>query len=829
MSILSHPRLALFLISAAAPLLVSAQTVKPTISAIKNVASYGSGSVAPGEMVLIGGTGMGPTDLAGLQLDTNGHVATMLSGVQVLFDGTAAPLVYVSQTLISAMTPFGVKGQSTTKVQVVYQGIVSDPFIEPVSDVFPAIFSANASGSGQAAMTNSDGTYNSSTNPAVPGSFVTFYMTGVGPTDPSGDDGSVSAGIAYLTTPTIVKIAGTTAQILYAGAAPASVNGFTQFNVVVPSTLPYGGNLPLTVEILNTTSQSQITLAVAGPTAPVADAPTNLSATVSSGKIFLAWSATNALASKFHIERSIPGSPFEEIATAPGASRNFTDPNVTPGTQYTYRILAESTYGFSAYSQSVTAMVPVVQSPPAPSMQSTVLSSSQVGLSWTNAAPAVLRFHLERRSMGASYAEIAQPGSSATSFTDTGLTASSTYFYRIRVETDFGVSPYSTEVSATTFQGLPAAPSNLQVSDVNYNHVNLSWINNAADATAVRVESAPAGSAMFTDIGAAATLTSTGISNLQQSTSYTFRVRAQNAVGFSPYSNVATVTTASVPKTIFLIHGIRQGFQDMRGLFGSLTGPLGVSPSRFIVDYGFDFSECANVDFCPANCSITGGAQKLAQYIINTKPPGDIVLIGFSMGGLIARDMMANNWFGVLNGRKVAALVTLGTPNLGYPYTFVDRSLMCTPLIQAMDGNWRSQQAQNTVVLSPYLSGLTTQQWPPFGFPGSTGRWLAASGRSCSNAIRIFDSTTGCRDSNPYSDGVVCNDSAVYNIRTVSGTSPVYYWQDPGQIYVHSNGVGGLTGVLCNNSGDPTLNPPLSNPPSFGPLFSAIMGVLNGL
>lgn len=59
-----------------------------------------------------------------------------------------------------------------------------------------------------------------------------------------------------------------------------------------------------------------------------------------------------------------------------------------------------------------------------------------------------------------------------------------------------------------------------------------------------------------------------------------------------------------------------------------------------------------------SNCSISSGAQKLAQYIANANPPGDIVLIGFSMGGLIARDMMANGRL-ILNGRKVSALITL--------------------------------------------------------------------------------------------------------------------------------------------------------------------------
>src|SRR6266849_612075 len=120
---LGHPRLTTILACAFLPLYAAGQTAKPTISAVKNVASYSSGSVAPGEMILIGGTGMGPAQLVSWQLDANGNVATALPGVQVLFDGTAVPLIYVSQTLISAMTPFGLTGKSVTTIQVVYQGI----------------------------------------------------------------------------------------------------------------------------------------------------------------------------------------------------------------------------------------------------------------------------------------------------------------------------------------------------------------------------------------------------------------------------------------------------------------------------------------------------------------------------------------------------------------------------------------------------------------------------------------------------------------------------------------------------------------------------------
>lgn len=199
------------------------------------------------------------------------------------------------------------------------------------------------------------------------------------------------------------------------------------------------------------------------------------------------------------------------------------------------------------------------------------------------------------------------------------------------------------------------------------------------------------------------------------------------------------------------------------------------------------------------------------------------------MGGLIARDMMANNRIN-LNGRKVAALITLGTPNAGYPYALADTLKFCTNIVRAMDGNWRSQQATNTVVWSDYLTSLSSQ-WSSAGYPGWNGLWLAASGRSCSSPRRTINPTTGCRDRNPFSDGVVCDDSASYNIATPSGTAPNRYWRDPSEIYVHSNDWRGwgTSLILCGNSGNPTTNPPLSNPPVIGSLFSAIKGVINGL
>jgi pimeloyl-ACP methyl ester carboxylesterase len=558
--------------------------------------------------------------------------------------------------------------------------------------------------------------------------------------------------------------------------------------------------------------------------------PSNLQAAAASqAQINLTWSAANTNATKFHIERkSGANGTYAEIAAVPSTATSYQDTTVQSSTTYTYRMRSEGATGaLSSYSSEASATTPAPPLPQAPTLQATATSSSQVHLSWSTTATGIILFGVERRTTTGVYSQISQPIATSTSFDNPGLTGSTTYFYRMRVQTGAGFSPYSNEVVVTTF---PNAPTNLQAAAISSSQINLTWMNNAPDAIAVRVESQPAGSAGFTDIGAAASLTSTGVTNLRPNTAYSFRVRAQSAVGFSAYSNVAAATTPPIPTTVFLIHGIGQGSVDMQGLLGSLTGSSGIDLIRFRVDAGFDFSECANADFCnDSTCSISAGAQKLAQYIVNTNPPGNIILIGFSMGGLIARDLMANGRL-VLNGRKISALITLGTPNLGYPYTSADILAFCTPLVQEMNGNWRSQQSTSTVVVSPYLLSLTNQ-WPSTSYPGSTATWLAASGRSCSNAVRAIDPTTGCRDKNPYSDGVVCDDSATYFVSTPTGTAPNQYWQDPGQIYVHSNyGWGiGTSFVLCGNSGNPALNPPLSNPPSFGPLFAAIKGLINGL
>jgi uncharacterized protein (TIGR03437 family) len=239
-----------------------ANTITIYSSGIVNSASYLGGSVAPGELVTIFGTGMGPVALASLQLDNAGNVATTLAGVQVLFDGRPAPLIYVSSTQLGAVVPYEVSGQTSTQVQVTWQGQTSNTITVPVVHAAPGIYTLNASGSGGGAVLNVDGTVNSATNPAAPGSYVFVYATGEGQTNPPGLDGALNGFPAPVPSQIVTAtIGGIDAYVEYAGGVAGLVAGVIQVNLQIPQGVTPGNNVPLLINIGGATTQTGVTIA----------------------------------------------------------------------------------------------------------------------------------------------------------------------------------------------------------------------------------------------------------------------------------------------------------------------------------------------------------------------------------------------------------------------------------------------------------------------------------------------------------------------------------------------------------------------------------------
>jgi uncharacterized protein (TIGR03437 family) len=211
------------------------------VGAVVNAASNLPGPVAPGELVVLYGTG-----LAGVQ--------------SVLFNGVAGPLIYTSAGQTGTAVPYSTTGGT---VQVVAQaaGSSSAPAAVSTAVTAPGVFTQDGSGRGQAAAVNQNGTPNGTGSPAPAGSVISLFATGEGQTSPAGVDGKAAGSVLPTPiAPVSVTIGGVPATVNFAGGSAGSIAGIMQVNAVVPSGV--SGPVPVVVTVGGVSSQPGVTLVV---------------------------------------------------------------------------------------------------------------------------------------------------------------------------------------------------------------------------------------------------------------------------------------------------------------------------------------------------------------------------------------------------------------------------------------------------------------------------------------------------------------------------------------------------------------------------------------
>ena len=240
----------------------TATLVPPVVNSAESAATLQAGPVAPGELVTIFGSNLGPASPTGLQLSASGFVTTQLAQTQVLFDGIPAPLLYAGSEQITAVVPYATAGRDSTQLVVTNAGQASSALTIAVTSSAPAVFTLNSTGRGQGAILNQDGSVNGSMNPAAQGSIVVLYATGAGQTNPQGVDGLLATDVLPAPMlPVTVTIGGQPAEVLYAGAAPGLVAGVLQVNVRLPQGIGSGA-VAVSLEVGGAASQPGVTLSV---------------------------------------------------------------------------------------------------------------------------------------------------------------------------------------------------------------------------------------------------------------------------------------------------------------------------------------------------------------------------------------------------------------------------------------------------------------------------------------------------------------------------------------------------------------------------------------
>ena len=199
------------------------------------------------------------------------------------------------------------------------------------------------------------------------------------------------------------------------------------------------------------------------------------------------------------------------------------------------------------------------QPPAAPTnLLATAFSSSQIALSWTDKSNNETGFQIQRSNNGVSFALIATVGANVSTYTNNGLTAATTYYYRVRAFNSFGHSAVSNIASATTLPAStptptatptptpgrpPAAPTNLSATAISSSRIALSWTDNSNNEGGFQIQRSNNGVNFTLIATVGANVTTYRDNGLTAGTTYYYRVRAFNSSGNSAASNVASATT----------------------------------------------------------------------------------------------------------------------------------------------------------------------------------------------------------------------------------------------------------------------------------------------
>ena len=211
---------------------------------------------------------------------------------------------------------------------------------------------------------------------------------------------------------------------------------------------------------------------VAAPAAPV------LTATAASAAINLAWNDVTG-ETGFIVERSTDGVNFTTLATLGQGVLAYSDTDVSGSTSYSYKVIAVDGIIDSDPSNTVTAAIGV----PAP-LNATAVASGDTSatVSWT-AVPGATQYRiLKSTSTTGPFTTAGTVDNSSTSFTATGLTPATTYYFEVETLEGSQASSPSNVASATTGAAVPSFASETTIYGLTTSTAQVYSINTGTGA-----------------------------------------------------------------------------------------------------------------------------------------------------------------------------------------------------------------------------------------------------------------------------------------------------------------------------------------------------------
>ena len=333
------------------------------------------------------------------------------------------------------------------------------------------------------------------------------------------------------------------------GTVAGTVNTFT-YTGLIPNT-----QYAIAVRAANTAGESDWGVSVSAKTLQaVPDTAPVLSGNATKDAITLTWNAVNG-ADSYDLEIT---KTADSTVTAVNdiAVTNYSHTNLTPNTEYSYRIRAKNSGGEGIWSQPLV----ISTKPDVPSVPQNISASStsrEISITWDSVETAI-GYEVEIMSGINNDHTVADQvyGTTETSYTQTGLKPNTEYQYRVRAKNEAGPGEWSEQNSIMTKESVPGVPTNIQTA-VTSNEITLSWDETPyAESYDIEIMSGMDGEQTVTGEvygieGNIVHLTDTAYTfhGLKSNTEYQYRIRANNHVGEGDWSEtISAVTGTNAPQ-----------------------------------------------------------------------------------------------------------------------------------------------------------------------------------------------------------------------------------------------------------------------------------------
>jgi uncharacterized protein (TIGR03437 family) len=203
-------------------------------SDVVNAASVLPAPVAPGELVALFGSGIGPVE-------------------SVRFDDLSAPVLSSAESLLIVQVPFEVAGRDQTVLRLRSRGVDADEIQLDVVSVSPGLLRT---------VTNSNGRANSSSNPALRGTTIEVRGTGQGLLDPPLATGDrTPAGVPFPVREVAATLDGMPAPVQTAEMIPGQI-GIFRIVIEIPADAPAGDAVTLKVAMRGSERTGEAAVAI---------------------------------------------------------------------------------------------------------------------------------------------------------------------------------------------------------------------------------------------------------------------------------------------------------------------------------------------------------------------------------------------------------------------------------------------------------------------------------------------------------------------------------------------------------------------------------------